>query len=177
MTEPNDASGHKPVDFDDYFRSDLVPLTRWLVFSGASPTEAQDAVQAAMMVAFTNWSAIQSPRSFVRTLAMRHFLRERAKVQRDRDRERRYSPNDVVVDFDFHAEVQQVRAALAALPAAQRHVMALTFDGYTPTEIAEILAQPPATVRSNLRHARRALRRQFVRNFDKAAGREASDGP
>lgn len=55
--------------------------------------------------------------------------------------------------------------------------MALTFDGYAPNEIAGILAQPSATARSNLRHARRVLSRQFTRTYEKAAGKEAGDGP
>jgi RNA polymerase sigma-70 factor (ECF subfamily) len=46
---------------------------------------------------------------------------------------------------------------LHALPVAQREVIALTMDGYGAVEIAEITGQKPATVRSNLRHARRNL--------------------
>ena len=178
MSKPNgDTSGQKPVDFDHYFRSDLIALTRWLVFSGASPAEAQDAIQVAMMAAYTNWAVIESPRAYVRTIAMRHFLNERAKVRRDHDAWRRSSQDLAVIDYDFDTEGRLVLAVLTGLPRAQRHIMALTFDGYTPNEIAGILAQPAATVRSNLRHARRALSRQFNPGYDKAAGREANDGP
>jgi DNA-directed RNA polymerase specialized sigma24 family protein len=46
---------------------------------------------------------------------------------------------------------------LRSLPAAQREVMAWTYDGYRPTEIAALLGKPPATVRSLLRDARAAL--------------------
>jgi len=47
------------------------------------------------------------------------------------------------------------------LPELQRTAMALTFDGHTPTEIAQLLHQNAATVRSNLRHARMRLRDEF----------------
>jgi RNA polymerase sigma-70 factor (ECF subfamily) len=40
----------------------------------------------------------------------------------------------------------------------QRKVLAWTYDGATPEEIATELQMHPATVRSTLRHARAALR-------------------
>ncbi|WP_302185880.1 RNA polymerase sigma factor [Streptomyces sp. AC602_WCS936] len=53
------------------------------------------------------------------------------------------------------------------LPHEQRLVMALTIADHTPAEIAELVDRPVATVRSNLRHARSALRR--IRRFDDRA--------
>jgi RNA polymerase sigma-70 factor (ECF subfamily) len=41
----------------------------------------------------------------------------------------------------------------------QRQILAWTYDGATPTEIAAELGMHPATVRSTLRNARAALRR------------------
>jgi DNA-directed RNA polymerase specialized sigma24 family protein len=39
--------------------------------------------------------------------------------------------------------------------------MALILDGYSPAEIAELVHENPANVRSNLRHARSRLRQEL----------------
>ncbi|HXG43299.1 MAG TPA: sigma-70 family RNA polymerase sigma factor [Gemmatimonadales bacterium] len=54
---------------------------------------------------------------------------------------------------------ERLAAALAKLPERQRLVV-LLFDGegYSHAEIAELVGAPPGTVRSDLFHARRALR-------------------
>ena len=50
-------------------------------------------------------------------------------------------------------------SALARLPEAQRQVIDLAlYEGLTQTEIAERLAQPPAIVKSRIRHALARLR-------------------
>jgi RNA polymerase sigma factor (sigma-70 family) len=61
-------------------------------------------------------------------------------------------------DLSIFAEEQQhVLHALRALPSEQRIVVALRYDGATCEEIAAVTGKSPATVRSNLRHARRTL--------------------
>ena len=44
---------------------------------------------------------------------------------------------------------------LRALPPRQRQVFALTIEGWTPTEIADMLGIDPAAVRASLKKARR----------------------
>jgi DNA-directed RNA polymerase specialized sigma24 family protein len=44
---------------------------------------------------------------------------------------------------------------------SQRQVMAWTYDGYQPNEIAVVLGKPVTTVRSLLRHARASLRQAY----------------
>jgi len=51
----------------------------------------------------------------------------------------------------------EVLRVISQLPPRQRQVMAWTFDGYTPAEIAEILRLAPDAVRQSLAKARRAL--------------------
>jgi RNA polymerase sigma factor (sigma-70 family) len=50
---------------------------------------------------------------------------------------------------------QHIILVLRALPPRQRQVFALTIDGWTSAEIAELLGLNPAAVRSNLKKARR----------------------
>ena len=47
---------------------------------------------------------------------------------------------------------------LRALPPGQRTIAACFYDGLTCEEIAELVEKPSATVRSQLRHARKALK-------------------
>ena len=72
----------------------------------------------------------------------------------------------------FDEETQYVLDVLRALPRAQREVMAWTVDGYEPAEIAELIGKNPATVRTNLRHARKALLRLL-----QPPGTEERNGP
>ncbi|MFG2074585.1 sigma-70 family RNA polymerase sigma factor, partial [Nonomuraea maritima] len=48
---------------------------------------------------------------------------------------------------------------LTSLPIRQRQILAWTFAGYTPSEIADQLQMTPEAVRSSLKKARRAASR------------------
>jgi RNA polymerase sigma factor (sigma-70 family) len=63
-------------------------------------------------------------------------------------------------DTDIEALEQRhdVLRLLAQLPARQRQVMAWTYDGATPTEIADALRINPDAVRGSLKKARASLR-------------------
>jgi RNA polymerase sigma-70 factor (ECF subfamily) len=53
----------------------------------------------------------------------------------------------------------QLDRAFRRLAPEERAILVLRFYlGYEPTEIAEVLGQPPGTVRSRLHHATRAMR-------------------
>jgi len=58
----------------------------------------------------------------------------------------------------FSEEQQRVLSLLRQLPPAQRIITALYYDGLSAEEIAGATGKPAATVRSHLRHARRALK-------------------
>lgn len=71
------------------------------------------------------------------------------------------TPPDAAADrAAFH---EALRAALAALPERQRAAIVLfDVEGYTHREIAAVLGIPEGTVRSDVFHARRALRRALA---------------
>lgn len=50
-------------------------------------------------------------------------------------------------------------------PRQQRLVMAWHLDGFDASEISDQLNMPPATVRSNLRHARNRLKEFYQKRF------------
>ena len=56
-----------------------------------------------------------------------------------------------------------IRTLFERLPSRQRQIFDLAdLQGYTPTEIGEMLGMNPVTVRANLCKARRAIRTKFI---------------
>jgi DNA-directed RNA polymerase specialized sigma24 family protein len=58
----------------------------------------------------------------------------------------------------FGDEQRRVLRLLRALPSGQRTVAALSYDGLSCEEIAELTGKQAATIRSQLRHARKTLK-------------------
>lgn len=149
--------------FDDFFRQNYVRLLNFLRRLGADPEEAGDLLQVAMFQVWLRWDSIDHPRTYARHIAEREFFKSRAKIAKQREQLLEFAAH-VVPETDYRnplivkEEAQQVLAALQTLPPAQRRVMAWYMDGYSPAEIAAHLNQPESTVRSNLRHARNALK-------------------
>jgi RNA polymerase sigma-70 factor (ECF subfamily) len=90
---------------------------------------------------------------------LNEWRRLSGRPRRDGDRAVRGGWIDVVAVYDvyYKDDVRPVSEGLAALPERQRQVMAWLYDGYSPPEIAEHLGMKPASVRSNIRHARKTL--------------------
>jgi DNA-directed RNA polymerase specialized sigma24 family protein len=55
----------------------------------------------------------------------------------------------------------EVLRLVASLPVRQQQIMAWTLDGYSPSEIAEVLSMAPDAVRQTLRRARTVLAGQL----------------
>jgi RNA polymerase sigma-70 factor (ECF subfamily) len=66
--------------------------------------------------------------------------------------------------------VGQIRTLFERLPARQRQVFDLAdLQGFSPTEIGEMLAMNPVTVRANLCKARRSIRAKILERFPEMA--------
>ncbi|RFU41210.1 sigma-70 family RNA polymerase sigma factor [Actinomadura logoneensis] len=152
--------------FDDYYRSDLTGLVRFLLHLGASIEDAQEIAQEAMLAVLRKWRDVEDPWAYTRATAKTIFMRRLSKSKRDQEAAKRaWIPEQLRAPFiSFAAEVESVMQMLHTLPLEQREVMAWTLDGYTPSQIAKATNQKPATVRSHLRHARAALKKQLARN-------------
>ncbi|MDC2960441.1 sigma-70 family RNA polymerase sigma factor [Streptomyces gilvifuscus] len=149
--------------YDDFFRSEFNHLMRHVILLGATPEEAKDAAQSALIDLLQNWYTVQAPRPWCRKAAARHFLRSDIRESRA-DRSARsdflarhgsddsYSLCSTLEEWEFI--IHFVENYLSGI---QRQVMAWTIDGFEPQEIAKQLGKAPATVRSNLRHARKKL--------------------
>lgn len=130
------------------------------------PDEADDAAQDAFLSAWSNVGSYDPTRPFgpwiLRIATNRAFDRGRRKKVRaseplNDDRPARGPTPDVETERVMLRE--RLDVALAQLPPRQR-VAVTMFDaeGYSHGEIAEVLQVPEGTVRSDVFHARRALR-------------------
>lgn len=106
-------------------------------------------------------------RSWVFMIAHRRAVDRVKSAQASIDRDMRTGRRDLDVPFDEVAEDVEVRvegkrarAALKALPAAQREVLAMAyFDGYSQSEIAATLSTPLGTVKTRMRDGIARLRK------------------
>jgi RNA polymerase sigma factor (sigma-70 family) len=150
------------ADFAACYRREM-PGVVWFVMSlGASAEEAADAAQSAFAAAFQAWDTIRHPAAWVRRVAQRAYYRQavtrEVPVEAAPDLP---APLSVTGSVEFRDEAREVLAALAALPARQRQVMAWYVDGFTPAEIAAQLGIDPAAVRQNLAKARKNLKQRL----------------
>ncbi|WP_218005020.1 RNA polymerase sigma factor [Actinomadura macra] len=155
----------RDVEFGLFYTADMPRLVSFLVVQGARPAVAAELAQDAMTEAYRQWDRIDAPRAWVRTVASRAWWRragdDRAEVPYDELPE----PGTLLSERES-AEIETRHTFLAMvrdLPQNQRQIMAWTYDGYRPTEIAALLGKEPATVRSALREARAALRKRYPR--------------
>jgi RNA polymerase sigma-70 factor (ECF subfamily) len=130
------------------------------------PDEADDAAQDAFLSAWTNVGSYDPTRPFGPWI-----LRIAANRALDRGRKRKVRAAEPLLedqagsmagpDRETERSILRERldVALAGLPPRQR-VAVTMFDaeGYSHGEIAEVLGVPEGTVRSDVFHARRALR-------------------
>ncbi|MCY3573405.1 MAG: sigma-70 family RNA polymerase sigma factor [Chloroflexi bacterium] len=136
-----------------------------IAYTRTSDTQlAEDIAQEAFLTAYTRISQLKD------TAAFPAWLRRIALTQADRLN--RAQPNekldesslaDPAASPEAQVEMQElrarVRAAVAALPAAQRTVTSdFYFEGQSQREISERLGLPLATVKKRLQYARAHLR-------------------
>jgi RNA polymerase sigma factor (sigma-70 family) len=156
--------------YGSFYRGHVERLVAFLLWYGADLAEATDIAQETMIKAFHHWNSLTNPAAWVRTTASRKFIRRRTQSREDPTEEiSEPQPSSALLRTDTSAialeeqhEQQQVLELLASLPPRQRQVMAWTYDGFSPAEIAAELSTPkhPLTseaVRASLKLARRNL--------------------
>lgn len=154
--------------FGEFFRDAYQPLVRDVIFAGATPEEAEDAVAAAMVEVLKRWDAIGNPRAYARRAALNKMIKSRQRGL-DRISERLIERGDVTAAADLDPgllvweQQEWVTLLLKSLPPAQREVLACMVDTFTPPEIARLLGKTEAAVRQNLCAARRKLARRLGR--------------
>lgn len=147
--------------FSRFYRRSVPRLVLFLRSQGVPMADAADCVQETMIAAFRQWGEITHPYAWCRRVALRRWSR---RAGRDAcptdDPERAGAPlvaaGSDIARFEQHHEVLRW---LELLPARQRQIMAWTYDGAGPTDIARELGMDVQSVRSSLRKARANLLR------------------
>ena len=154
-------TGPRVGDFATFYASSYRAVLAATLAVGGSLPEAEDAVQEAMKDLLRAWERVTSPYTYVRTAAVRRLLRAR---RRERDVVERaaarlggpggHDPGGGLTGWEDREWVGQV---LRSLPPAQREVLALLVDEFSPGEVAALLGKSEDAVRQNLYATRRRL--------------------
>ena len=160
---PHGSPAAEP-EFSAFYAEELPGLLRFLGRLGAQPADTADAAQEAFIAVRMRWTEIRNPKAYLRRAARNELIALAERPRQDLDRAIRGCWIDLRSVEAAYArdEVQKVVRSLAQLPDRQRQVLAWFYDGYTVAEIAGELGMTQSSVRSNLRHARKKLRRLGV---------------
>ncbi|WIM98796.1 sigma-70 family RNA polymerase sigma factor [Actinoplanes oblitus] len=147
-------------EFELFYLAETPKLIGFLMVRGSEAGLAADIAQETMLEAYRRWNDIEAPRAWIRRVARRRWAKLTEKRHREEPAEQVPEPSGLLSpdEADLLGQRHDIIAVLAALPDAQREVMAFSYDGYQPNEIAGLLGKPAATVRSLLRQARATLR-------------------
>jgi RNA polymerase sigma factor (sigma-70 family) len=168
MTDADDPPG-KPylsspeeAAFSQFYMGEMPRLVAFTMSLGADLSEACDIAQQAFVNAYYRWPTIQNPAAYLRTSASRALIRRSSEVRRERPvaelPDSIAGPDPMVAKVEFHDQEVRLLEAINSLPYRQRQVIAWTLDGFTPTEIAEILGISPGAARGSLLKARQGLK-------------------
>jgi RNA polymerase sigma factor (sigma-70 family) len=158
-----------PPNFSNFYKAELPRVLRFLYRQGASWDESWDAAQTAFLEAMPRWAMIASPRAWIRTTAWRAHIAQRKRSDEDLRRAAstiEWLPRPQFSDLGIADEDKIVLEAIASLPPRQRQVMAWHYDGYSHSEIAEILGLKVQNVAANLYQARQRLKQQLFPGID-----------
>lgn len=147
--------GTAVVDLDSVYREQRTALLRLGFLLSGSRDAAEDAVQSAFASAHAQWVRVEDPVSYLRRAVVNQVKGEQRRAIR---RRARYIPQ--VPTVQLPPEVDETWAALRKLSRNQRTVIVLHYYADLPlVEIADFVARPAATVRSDHRRALEALRK------------------
>ena len=170
--------GTRKAEFSSFYKNSFGSLVARCVWIGVPAQDAAGIVQDLMLEIYRRWPDIGSPEAYARTtvpLRAVGFLRISANAWtvNDADIASKGRPLASSMPDDIVAigERQVVLQALGQLPPMQRAVFALDYYGFTPADIGAILGMKEGTVRSNLRHAKMALRAWWAQAHPSGGGR------
>jgi RNA polymerase sigma-70 factor (ECF subfamily) len=157
------AGNERSALFDEIFEAHRGPVLGLCLRLCASSALAEDALQETFLEVYKALPTFRGEAllgTWIYRVAMRTALRLRARNPPPADAPVDLAPagGDPSAALAARDEMRVIQAALDALPAEQRMVVALfSIDGLTHGEIARILAIPEGTVWSRLHKGRKAL--------------------
>ncbi len=159
--EYDSAASMLHEEWDACYRAEMPRLIRYLMkcFGDSDMHDAADAAQSAFTELLAKWNTVRSPRAWLRTVAFRQMLRQNASAGYPLDMLRQ-EPAMVPASaqLEVREETQAVMGWLRQLPLAQRQVLALIYDDFSYSEIAQITGTSQAAVRKNAERAKRTMK-------------------
>ena len=153
---PTDATSVRPISFEPAVAPLYAGLVRRLVLVLGDSDEAQDVAQDAYLQAFRAWERFDGSdvRAWLYTIALRLAFNQLRRRRRWLAAIRRIEPKPWhdPVDPDLWAALQDLD------PRTRSALLLNVVDGYTQTEIAEMLSVPVGTVSSWISRGRARLR-------------------
>ena len=146
------------AEFEACYKAEYTRVVMFLIKQGHSPQDAADAAQVAFTEAYEHWETIKTPRAWLRRVALRSLKRRPEHPVEVLPIKDQSSWRDGLDGLELRQQTRDVLEALQQLPPMQRAVMAWTYDGFEPTEIANELGCEAAAVRKNLQRAREKLK-------------------
>lgn len=154
---PETLTADDVIAFSVFYRAEIKALVNFLLWMGAGLADATDIAQETMTTAYKKWSSIRNHRAWARRVASRVYGHRLFSHEMATEPEILSPLLPASSDIAAWEQRHDVLRLLATLPERQRQVMAWTYDGYTPQEIAEELGIAAEAVRASLKLARRRL--------------------
>jgi len=161
LVEPVPDAPAGRAEFTAFYTTSVPRLVAFLRCQGVPLPDAADCVQAAMAQCYRRWSAIDAPYTWCRVAASRLYARRISRILEDPVEDVEQSGRPLltadldIAEFEHRHDFLRL---LDQLPLRQRQVLAWTYDGATPTEIANKLRITPDAARASLTKARATLR-------------------
>lgn len=168
-------------DFEEFHKEHRAGLLRYvrarLRARGVTAVDAEDIVQDAFEVVFRKWDNVG--RWGFADRYLRRVAVNRAKRLMERASREVANPMDpgflelTQWELGWECSPQEMVMAdvltqlLKSLPLRQAQVLLLTADGWTDSQVGELLALSPATVRSHRRHLQNSCRRKVEQEPDR----------
>jgi RNA polymerase sigma factor (sigma-70 family) len=151
-------AGVSTVEYAMLYQAEYPRLVRFLIGCGANWHDANDKAQHALIALYNQWGTVRSPRSWLRTVAFREFIRTRDPNECFLEGQDQLRVPEGPADIESLLEQDAVLSAIRQLPPLQRQVFALHFDQLGTSEIAELLGISENAARQNLKRARDRLK-------------------
>jgi RNA polymerase sigma-70 factor (ECF subfamily) len=164
--------------FEALVRQVYDQVYRWALVQTGDADDADDVTQEVLFRMHTKLRSYQGRSQFMTWLyqvtrnAAYELGRKRTTQLRFRDKLGLMETDDTrvmnVQQQSDSAVVTAIRTLFERLPSRQRQIFDLAdLQGFTPTEIGDMLGMNPVTVRANLCKARRAIRSQLIERHPK----------
>lgn len=160
------------MTFDEFAATRLPAVLRFATALTGDPDLAKDLVQEVLIRVSERWPEIGCPEAYVRKMVVNEYLSWRRRSWRLIPwGAASYGPGGASPDpADGYVERQALLAEMAKLSRRQRTALVLRYyEGFSNTEISEVMGCKPSTVRGLVFRALAALRVELAEPQSAAA--------